>query len=653
MISERRAGAAARAPRRLAQLVQRRPVSRVHRAAGPGSSLRYDPSLPVLVMRIGNYPLHHGTLGVVRSLGRVGVPVYTVAEHAGTPAARSAYAAGTFVLPTTGAEPPDELVASMIEIAAGIGRRAAVVCTDDEAAVLVAENRDILAPHYALPEVPPTLPRRLASKLGLLELCAEHGVDTPAAVVPRNAGELERFAATCSFPLMAKNLEAFTRLQRPAVRANTVVQDADELMALAAAWSEPYGVLLQEYVPPEVAEDWIVHAYLPGDGRRGVAFTGFKLRSWPPYAGVTTRGRTVENDELSELSRRFCAAIGYRGIADLDWRLDRRDGRYKLLDFNPRVGAQFRLFDDAAGVDVVRALHLDLSGRPIPDAAMIEGRDLVLEHLDLAAALAYRRHPRQTPPPPLAQRSRRLAWAAADDPVPAAVAYTLAGRQLAGILLRSAATRFDRTRPQLTGPVGGTVGPAGAGLGSLGAPAPPTGGHGLALGASSRGDDAGPEPLGPEPVGRPRVGSEPVEPGMAVAPDDDDDLADDVRGRHRAPVAAVIRDAPAVPEHEVVPGGNGLARNVELALGAVAGEGRQPGLGEGLAVEHDGVPPRPDRLAGQADDPLHEVLGLRIDPVGRHAAENHDVAEMEGVHGPRQLVDEDAVAHLQGRDHRS
>jgi hypothetical protein len=31
------------------------------------------------------------------------------------------------------------------------------------------------------------------------------------------------------------------------------------------------------------------------------------------------------------------------------------------LDFNPRVGAQFRLFEDDAGSDVVRALHLDLA----------------------------------------------------------------------------------------------------------------------------------------------------------------------------------------------------------------------------------------------------------------------------------------------------
>ena len=68
---------------------------------------------------------------------------------------------------------------------------------------------------------------------------------------------------------------------------------------------------------------------------------------------------------------------------DLDYRLDLRDGQYKLLDFNPRVGAQFRLFEDDAGMDVVRALHLDLTGRPVPRGRPIEGRAFMVETGDL------------------------------------------------------------------------------------------------------------------------------------------------------------------------------------------------------------------------------------------------------------------------------
>ena len=68
---------------------------------------------------------------------------------------------------------------------------------------------------------------------------------------------------------------------------------------------------------------------------------------------------------------------------DLDYRLDKRDGSYNLLDFNPRIGAQFRVFEDRGGVDVVRALHLDLTGRGIRSGPQIEGRAFISEVHDL------------------------------------------------------------------------------------------------------------------------------------------------------------------------------------------------------------------------------------------------------------------------------
>jgi len=398
-------------------------------AVSPGVPA-FNTALPVLVMRVGHYPLHHGTLGVLRSLGRVGVPVYTVTESRSTPAARSRYCAGAFVLRSDGSEPPAVLIDEMLRMSDRISTPSLVVCTDDEAAVLVAEHRSELAGRFVLPEAPPGLPRVLASKRGLLELCREFGVDSPAGTTPRSAGELAEFARTAAFPLMVKNLEPFTRLLAPAVRANTVVRDRGELELLAAAWREPYSVMLQEYLPPQLAEDWIVHAYFGADARPRALFTGFKVRSWPPYAGVTCRGRTVVNRGLAELSARFCAEIGYRGLADLDWRFDRRDGRYKLLDFNPRLGAQFRMFDDELGIDVVRAMHLDLSGREVPPAPPVEGRDLVLEHLELPALLGYRHRGVPTPAPPIRRRSTRLAWLAEDDPLPALVAYATAAREL-------------------------------------------------------------------------------------------------------------------------------------------------------------------------------------------------------------------------------
>ncbi|PKV87207.1 putative ATP-grasp superfamily ATP-dependent carboligase [Streptomyces sp. TLI_146] len=377
-----------------------------------------DRTVPALIVKIGNYPLHHGGVGAIRSLGRLGVPMYAITEDHWTPAAHSRYLRHAFAWPTTGREDPDALVDGLLRIGRRIGRPAVLVPTDEEAAVLVAEHRKELDGYFLFPPVAPELPRRLASKRGLHELCVEHGVPSPAAAFPDSYDDVEDFARHARFPLVAKNREAFVRRERPAVRGTTRVESPAHLLALARAWGERPGVILQEYLPREDAEDWIVHAYFDENAAPLALFTGVKVRSWPPHAGMTATAYAVDNPELAQLAEQFVKRIGFSGIADLDLRFDRRDGQYKMLDFNPRMGAQFRLFENEAGVDVVRAQHLHLTGRAVPEGEQRAGRRYVVENIDLPALLAYRRSGYTTPHAPARPRGTELAWLARDDPRP-------------------------------------------------------------------------------------------------------------------------------------------------------------------------------------------------------------------------------------------
>ncbi|GLZ47644.1 hypothetical protein Acsp06_38290 [Actinomycetospora sp. NBRC 106375] len=59
-------------------------VSPVARAAEPGR-VDLDRDVPALLLKVGRCPLHHGGLGVVRSLGRAGVAVHAVTEGPALP----------------------------------------------------------------------------------------------------------------------------------------------------------------------------------------------------------------------------------------------------------------------------------------------------------------------------------------------------------------------------------------------------------------------------------------------------------------------------------------------------------------------------------------------------------------------------------------
>ncbi|MCX5054444.1 ATP-grasp domain-containing protein [Streptomyces sp. NBC_00474] len=372
---------------------------------------------PALLVKLGRFPQLHGGLGVVRTLGRMGVPAYAMVEDPLTPAALSRHLAGRFVRPTTGREDPSELVSALVRIGREIGRPTVAVAEGDEAAVLLAENADRLAEWFVLPPVPPALPRTLASKEGLHQVCQEYGVPTPRTRSPVDRAELAAVSREWGFPVVLKDREPFTKLNDSAMGHTTVVHDEAELLARCGA-AESLSVIVQEYIPLEVAEEWFTHLYCGAGGRPRLVFTGHKLRSWPPGSGLTTRARARPNTVLATLAAELCRAIGYCGIADLDWRFDRRDGRYKLVDFNPRFGQQFRLFTTARKLDVVRAMYLDLTGRAITDGAQIHGRGFIVGNLDAVSVTVDTWRERRVPAP-LSRRNLERAWLSRDDPVPA------------------------------------------------------------------------------------------------------------------------------------------------------------------------------------------------------------------------------------------
>lgn len=55
------------------------------------------------------------------------------------------------------------------------------------------------------------------------------------------------------------------------------------------------------------------------------------------------------------------------------------DGKYKLLNVNPRIGSTFRLFAARNGSDVASALYLDVTAHTVPFTQLPERRKGMVE----------------------------------------------------------------------------------------------------------------------------------------------------------------------------------------------------------------------------------------------------------------------------------
>jgi D-aspartate ligase len=361
--------------------------------------------------------MHHGGLGVIRSLGRMGVPVYGVHEGPWAPAANSRYLAGRFFWQPSPAD-VDRVLSGLLRLAEHIGQPSVLLTTDDAGAIFLAEHGRDLRSRFLFPDPPADLPRRLAGKYSLFEICRELGVSSPATVMPGSFQAAREFASAAGYPLIAKLTTPWTKGSGSGLRSTSVLGGQEELHhAYETCARAGAGLMLQEFIPGGQGHDWFFHGYCDAGSICRPAFTGVKERSYPADAGLTSLGRSVANETLREKVASLLMKLGYRGILDLDIRLDERTGEYHLLDFNPRLGAQFRLFCDTAGTDVALAAYLDLTKQPIPPGEQVNGRGFLVENYDPISALAHLRSGDLTPRAWLASLRTvdETAWFARDD----------------------------------------------------------------------------------------------------------------------------------------------------------------------------------------------------------------------------------------------
>jgi D-aspartate ligase len=342
-------------------------------------------STPVVVLPSG----HHAGLGIARSLGRLGVPVYSIDEAAWEPAFSSRYCAGRFVLNGKNRS-SGEYLSGVLNIGrklgGKLGNRPILIPTTDREAVWTADNAAALGEVFRFPERDATLVHALCDKSRMQELAqSTAGLATATCVVPRSKDDVSRFSETAAFPVMVKAIDA-EGLRGRLGRTKMLIWTAPELLdvSMRALDSGTPNFLIQEFIP---GEDWMFNGYFDSNADCLFGVTAKKVRRFPPQTGVTSLGMCLWDETVYQRTIEFMKAIGYRGIVDIGYRRDSRDGQFRILDVNPRLGCTFRLFAATNGMDVVRALYLESTGQAVPSGKAAEGRKWIVEDFDLVSAL--------------------------------------------------------------------------------------------------------------------------------------------------------------------------------------------------------------------------------------------------------------------------
>jgi predicted ATP-grasp superfamily ATP-dependent carboligase len=107
----------------------------------------------------------------------------------------------------------------------------------------------------------------------------------------------------------------------------------------------------------------IVGSFCSTDNVVRASFTARKRLQSPRLAGTGVAVEAVPIPELEEPSRRLLRRLQFRGISEIEFKRDERDGGLYLIEINPRHWDQHGL-GTAVGVNLSEALYRDATGQP-------------------------------------------------------------------------------------------------------------------------------------------------------------------------------------------------------------------------------------------------------------------------------------------------
>ena len=323
-------------------------------------------------------------LGVVRSLGRAGIPSVII-DNTPRSAWFSRYVVKRF--PWHGSMDSE----AFLQFLPGLGKvhhleQWVLFALQDEVVECVARNAHELGKLFRLVTQDWSVLQWACDKRLTHRLAQQVGVPYPRTWYPASEGDLGTMEIT--YPAIVKpavsiHLQHAIRLK--ALPANTY----EELLAhyrLVASMINADEIMVQEIIPGDGRAQYSVAAYCK-DGHTLIRMTAQRTRQYPIDYGLSSSFvEAIEVPALYELAEKVLCAMGASGMVEVEFKYDHRVDQFKLLDINVRPWGWHTLCM-ACGIDFPLIQYRDALGQPPPNITPTYGYRWVRLITDIPAGI--------------------------------------------------------------------------------------------------------------------------------------------------------------------------------------------------------------------------------------------------------------------------
>lgn len=304
--------------------------------------------------------LYDTGVAVARALGRRGLKVQGYDADSDLPGFRSRYCRASLCPhPVTA---PEELLAALQREAARQPAPRVLYACADEYVEFVSRFRDQLQEGYRFVLPPRPLTEAILDKEAQLRLVSEAGVAVPALRVLDDGVDVAGLAGGLRYPVFVKPTRGYQWRAIFKDKGIKVLNPAE----LVSAWDRirPHRmrVLVQEIVPGPCTRNVEVSVYADRSGRILASETIRKERQYPSEFGFGTLIDSAHNAEVEGFTATLLRKLGWRGYANVEFKYDDRDARYKFIEVNARLW-QHCSHAEWGGVNFPLLQYLELTGQ--------------------------------------------------------------------------------------------------------------------------------------------------------------------------------------------------------------------------------------------------------------------------------------------------
>ena len=309
-------------------------------------------------------------LGVIRSLGRQGIPVYLLDSGACIGVA-SKFTTKFFRCPSLNDE--NLFLEFLLSLAEEEKLNNWVVYpTDDETVRVLSINKRLLEKYYNIPTPDWAVSQILYNKKLTYKLAERINIDIPRTVYPKDIGEVSQI--DLAFPVIVKPVSQgkfYKKTKKKALKARDK-RELIEIYKKTEALIDNSEIMIQEVITGG-PENLFSFCSLFKEGIPLAKLVAKRSRQHPmDFGRASTFVETVDIPELEELGTKFLNAINYYGLSEVEFMWDPRDKRYKLLEINARTWGWHTL-GGIAGVDFPLLLFKNLMGEEVRSNSFRKG----------------------------------------------------------------------------------------------------------------------------------------------------------------------------------------------------------------------------------------------------------------------------------------